>query len=424
MGILSSAIQVVDGPRYGAGRFRYVGDLRRPVLILHTIEGALSYRVAQKHQNPPHLWYSPSRRELYQTVDLRGPAFALRHPSGTPETNNRGPCLQVELEGSASQTRTWPEAYYENIAQDVVRPLDRFCRENYGVTLVGGPSTRTLRYADESDGLGILASTRSALRLSDREWLDAHGLVGHQHVPDNTHWDPGGFRMTSLLSYLTDVDQPRVLQLFSGNQRLLRGSDVREWQELLVAFGFLDRGDVDGLFGARTDTATRELQRILGVPVDGIVTVRIAARAAEELARRSSPGAALDLTEDALAAPGNDQAPVLPVPAAPAPTPLPTATPVPVPVVATPVATREPEITPAPTRTVPEGEASDQPWLDLTDEETDAPFAGATPTAEPRRPERGSEANPPVVEVEPDDTSSLVGRLMQAIMRFLRSLFR
>lgn len=280
MGQLSSAIQVTNGRRYGSGRYRYRQALRSPVLVLHTIEGSLSYDTARRHENPPHLWYSPSRRELFQTADLFGPAFALRHPSGTPETNNRGPCLQVELEGYARDTRSWPDEYYANIAQDVVRPLDRFCREIYGQTLVGGPTTRGLVYADELDPFGPLATTTSPLRMSAAQWNDAHGLVGHQHVPFNTHWDPGRFRIDTLLRYLSDLDEPRVLKLLSGGQRVLRGSDVQDWQSLLVTLGFLAAADVDGLFGPQTDAATRRFQESAGLPVDGVVTTAVAIAAA------------------------------------------------------------------------------------------------------------------------------------------------
>jgi len=281
MGQLSSAVQVTNGRRYGAGRYRYNQPLRLPVLVLHTIEGSLSYDTARRHENPPHLWYSPSRRELFQTCDLLGHAFALRHPRGTPETNRRGPCLQVELEGFARDTRSWPNEYYANIAQDVVRPLDRFCRETYGATLVGGPTTRRLIYADELDPFGPLATTSSPLRLSPTEWNAAHGLIGHQHVPFNTHWDPGRFQMERMLRYLVDLDEPRVLRLLSGGQRLLRGTDVRDWQQLIADRGFLTADDVDGLFGPDTDAATRRFQEAAGLRVDGVVTAAVALAAVE-----------------------------------------------------------------------------------------------------------------------------------------------
>ncbi|MGZ5291973.1 MAG: N-acetylmuramoyl-L-alanine amidase [Actinomycetota bacterium] len=49
-----------------------------------------------------------------------------------------------------------------------------------------------------------------------------------------------------------------------------RGDDVRELQRMLNALGF-DVGKEDGIFGAKTSSATRDFQRNVGAKVDGIV---------------------------------------------------------------------------------------------------------------------------------------------------------
>lgn len=56
-------------------------------------------------------------------------------------------------------------------------------------------------------------------------------------------------------------------------QRGSRGAAVRRLQNLLRNAGF-DPGAIDGIFGARTESAVRELQRRRGLPVTGIVDVR------------------------------------------------------------------------------------------------------------------------------------------------------
>jgi N-acetyl-anhydromuramyl-L-alanine amidase AmpD len=48
------------------------------------------------------------------------------------------------------------------------------------------------------------------------------------------------------------------------------GDDVRAWQERLLALGYRP-GKADGIFGARTDTATRVFQSEHGLRVDGVV---------------------------------------------------------------------------------------------------------------------------------------------------------
>lgn len=72
--------------------------------------------------------------------------------------------------------------------------------------------------------------------------------------------------------------------------RLLRfghtGTDVAEWQRLLVRRGYTLH--VDGHFGRHTETATRSLQRFLGLTADGIVgpQTRAAAEAAQAPAEK------------------------------------------------------------------------------------------------------------------------------------------
>ena len=60
---------------------------------------------------------------------------------------------------------------------------------------------------------------------------------------------------------------------------MLRGDDVADLQQRLCTLGF-DTGRVDGIFGDATVRALGEFQRNAGLPVDGIVGRRHAARAA------------------------------------------------------------------------------------------------------------------------------------------------
>lgn len=61
---------------------------------------------------------------------------------------------------------------------------------------------------------------------------------------------------------------PRLLRLTSP---MMRGQDVRDWQTILVAAGHLGDREVDGIFGPRTEAATKAFQRALKVKADGIV---------------------------------------------------------------------------------------------------------------------------------------------------------
>ncbi|NIS66407.1 MAG: hypothetical protein GTO05_14860, partial [Gemmatimonadales bacterium] len=36
-------------------------------------------------------------------------------------------------------------------------------------------------------------------RMSDQQWEAFNGICGHEHVPNNTHWDPGAFDIASFV---------------------------------------------------------------------------------------------------------------------------------------------------------------------------------------------------------------------------------
>lgn len=133
-----------------------------------------------------------------------------------------------------------------------------------------GPQVTRLRAQLVSAGIWVSPSTtpdvfdpglEQAVRgFQQRRGLVADGVVGPQtaRVLDGARWKLGD----------------RVLVCTPGH--LMRGDDVAALQERLVVLG-LFAGPVDGLFGAKTEAALRDLQRGLGVSADGMcgpVTLR------------------------------------------------------------------------------------------------------------------------------------------------------
>lgn len=162
-------------------------------LVIHTTETASgsAKRLAEKHRNPPQLWADPKTEELYQVLPLDKVARALRHPSGTPETNHMGHCVQLEIIGRAATSHTWPDSWLKWLAKDVIKPA---C-ELMSISL------DFLQTHGEGEGI-VLASTSSPIRMSWDEWRAFGGICGHQHVPGNDHWDPGRLDVARIIEHL------------------------------------------------------------------------------------------------------------------------------------------------------------------------------------------------------------------------------
>lgn len=151
-------------------------------LVLHTTEGSSVDGVVQRYRettNWPHLTIDPHRRRTVQHLPFTVAARALKRPAGTVATNGAH-AVQVEMVGFAAQTATW--------RPEVVDWLGR-------------------ALAPVLDGLGIARTApafgpdnRRPPRMSPPDWLRFAGVCGHQHVPNNDHWDPGDFPITRFLA--------------------------------------------------------------------------------------------------------------------------------------------------------------------------------------------------------------------------------
>lgn len=170
---------MVDGGWHpGATRVQVQGGIGKYLhvpakLVWHTTEGSSLPSYSGSH---PHFTLNPKTGQLWQHISIASGAMALLHPTGTVETN-RAHAIQVELIGRAAETGGWPASYYERIAK-----LARWIEAHGGVR------------RDCTVGF-----SNTPHRLTDQGWLSYSGHLGHQHVPHNTHWDPGSFRIQEVL---------------------------------------------------------------------------------------------------------------------------------------------------------------------------------------------------------------------------------
>lgn len=163
---------------------RYVDSPWR--FVFHTVEAepsAHGFRaLAARHANPPHLWAMPKADLVLQTVPLNRSAYALARP-GTIQTN-RLHAVQVEVWGYAAKMGDVDPDFLRWLADRVLVPVARLVPIN----LERVEPTRG-RSAYGRNGAG---------RLTPAEWNAFNGVCGHQHVPDNDHWDPGKLDLTAI----------------------------------------------------------------------------------------------------------------------------------------------------------------------------------------------------------------------------------
>lgn len=130
---------------------------------------------------------------------------ALRNEAGGVETNTLN-ALQVELVGTcAPGTRdAWRKAgrafvFWPDAPQAALEDLAEFvawAHETHGIRLESPAATWTPY--PESYGAG-------GQRFTFDRWRKFYGWCGHQHVPENTHGDPGALQFGRVLGYARDL---------------------------------------------------------------------------------------------------------------------------------------------------------------------------------------------------------------------------
>ncbi len=189
---------------------KYTGSpMEVNVCVWHTTEGrtVTDYdggAVAPTLTAAPDM--SAKRLRWYQHYDIDRSARALVNTAGGVETNTNNAC-QIELVGTCdphtrdtwnSQGRAgefihWPDA--PDWALQGVADFVNWLHTNHNVAI---RSTVTWKAYPGSYG------TNNGVRLSGAEWNAYYGHLGHEHVTENLHGDPG------------DMDFARVIQLALG----------------------------------------------------------------------------------------------------------------------------------------------------------------------------------------------------------------
>lgn len=168
-----------------------VGPPQNPTCgVLHSTESRLGFRPGSSyfgHDGWPHATVTRSggKATTFQHVPADRCSRALRNLAGGVETNNAG-CYQIEID--------WNAADMPNLPADVLAELRRHMRWVESVTRIPRLSSVEFHPYPPPERLG-----RESWRLTFTAWLGYRGWLGHQHVPENDHGDPGLINIAFLL---------------------------------------------------------------------------------------------------------------------------------------------------------------------------------------------------------------------------------
>lgn len=177
--------------------------------VIHTTEGT-TLPDYDGGASAPNLTAVPDmlNKQLrwYQHYDIDESSRALVNKPGGVETNTAN-AVQVELVGTCDSRKavSWNglragvDYIYWPAAPDwALRDLGHFvgwCRDNHGIRAES--TVEWIPYPSSRD-----------VRLTGAQWNAYYGWLGHQHVPENDHGDPGNIDFDRVIAYATGTAKP------------------------------------------------------------------------------------------------------------------------------------------------------------------------------------------------------------------------
>ena len=183
-------------PKYRSGlRLRNVYP---PKLVLHTVE---SYNYSPNpenyygHQFWPNFTGPTLGGDFYQHFSITVGGYALKNKPGGVDTNTEN-VTQIEIPGKAAEIQLMLVRRLEYLGDFI----------SWWFKQVGLSSTSLSNWAQfvaYPDSYGYTA----AQRLNNHAFLSRAGVIGHQHVPENDHGDPGKINTTFLYNHVNKMEQ-------------------------------------------------------------------------------------------------------------------------------------------------------------------------------------------------------------------------
>jgi len=185
---------------YGGGSAMEVN-----VGVIHTTEGK-TLPTYDGGKSAPNVTGVPDIKNKkinwFQHFDVDRSARALVNKAGGAETNTLN-AFQIELVGTCDPATSkkwrgagtthifWPDAPEWALAE--VAKLVKWLADNHGVPLKSSVTWKAYPASYGANGV----------RLTNAQWTAYYGWLGHQHVPENDHGDPGNINMKRILELAT-----------------------------------------------------------------------------------------------------------------------------------------------------------------------------------------------------------------------------
>jgi hypothetical protein len=213
--------------------------------VIHTTEGSGLPRYSGSQ---PHFTIDAKAGKVWQHQDVHLAAKALENRPGGVETNRLN-CVQIEVIQFARNGSNWTDAEYQNLGR-----LMRWIEGERGIPRRSGVSFESRWHG-----------------MSPTAWLSFSGWCGHQHVPENAHWDPGPINIGRLLGVAVNLQEWQGRYLSQG-MRDPQVTLAKRWlNKLPGAKSPGPRLTVNDRFGPAMLIRVKRFQKSHGLAADGII---------------------------------------------------------------------------------------------------------------------------------------------------------
>lgn len=240
-------------------------------LLLHTDEidtnVETTIRVLREKSAASHFVYDWRTDRLVQLVSLNRAAKSLKSGGNFGKTNSAR-VIQVEIVGRAADSPNWSALRNQRVGGMIAR-IHQYV-----------PFRLDMPLGFFGNGAGWVVASKSARqRMSWFDWYRFDAICGHQHAPNNDHWDPGAINVGQILAAARGgvappppnapgaqpVPQPRPQPAGPALRLGNKGDRVKALQErlntVLQATGIKGAPlDVDGNFGPGTQQRVKDFQ--------------------------------------------------------------------------------------------------------------------------------------------------------------------